>query len=137
MSHLAPLFTSQRQTWRTPTALYAALDAEFGFTLDPCTVEQSGYDGLLASWEGERVFMNPPYSQVKGWMRKAWTEAPGCGVIVALVPSRTDTAWFHDYALRADEIRFVRGRLGYDDSKQKAPFPSMLVVYEQSQGSTE
>ncbi len=137
MSHLAPLFTSQRQTWRTPAALYAALDAEFGFTLDPCTVEQSGYDGLLASWEGERVFMNPPYSQVKGWMRKAWTEAPNCGVIVALVPSRTDTAWFHDYALRADEIRFVCGRLRFDDAKNSAPFPSMLVVYEQSQGNTE
>ncbi len=132
---LAPLFTSHSQAWRTPAAIYDALDTEFGFTLDPCTVEQTDYDGLLASWEGERVFVNPPYSQVKGWMRKCWTEAGHCPVVVGLVPARTDTAWFHDYALTATEIRFIRGRLEFDGVAKKnpgshnAPFPSMLVIW--------
>jgi site-specific DNA-methyltransferase (adenine-specific) len=129
MSHLAPLFTSHRQTWKTPAATFEALDREFGFTLDPCTVEQTDYDGLLASWEGERVFVNPPYSQCLGWIRKCYTEAPLAEVIVALVPSRTDTAWFHEYALHADELRFVRGRLKFDDGPNSAPFPSLILVY--------
>lgn len=123
------MFTSHRQTWRTPQALYDRLDAEFEFTLDPCTVEQTDYDGLLSSWSGARVFVNPPYSQVRGWMEKCHTEAPGCPVIVALVPARTDTAWFHDYCLSASEVRFIRGRLRFDDGPGTAPFPSMLIVW--------
>ncbi len=126
---LAPLFTSHRQTWRTPVAVMEKLDAEFAFTLDPCTVEQTDYDGLLASWEGERVFVNPPYNACQGWMAKCYTEAAHAQVVVALVPARTDTAWFHDYALAANEIRFVRGRLRFDEHKNSAPFPSMILVW--------
>jgi len=126
----AAAFTSHRQTWRTPTALYRRLDDEFRFTLDPCPPDdRSGYDGLLASWEGERVFCNPPYSQVRGWIEKCHTESVSCGCVVALVPARTDTGWFHDYCLCASEVRFIRGRLRFDDGPGSAPFPSMIVVW--------
>jgi site-specific DNA-methyltransferase (adenine-specific) len=126
---LSALYSSHRQTWRTPTSLYAELDREFGFTLDPCPFAPGAGHGLLESWIGERVFCNPPYSACYAWVEKCWTEAGHAQVVVALLPARTDTPWWHEYALRADEIRFIRGRLSYDDSGQRAPFPSVIVVW--------
>ena len=46
-----------------------------------------------------------------------------------LLPARTDTKWFHDYIYQKAEIRFVKGRLKFGDSKNAAPFPSMVCVF--------
>ena len=126
----AALFSSATGKWATPTEVYDALHAEFGFTLDPCPMDDAErifeQDGLLRSWAGERVYCNPPYGRgVGAWLAKA-READ---VAVYFLPSRTDTAWFHDYALAADEIRFVRGRLRFGGAKYGAPFPSCILVY--------
>lgn len=126
------IFTSAHVEWGTPPDLYEALDKEFHFTLDPC--EPNGiWDGRGVSWENQRVFCNPPYGRKLGtWLEKG-SEAD---IAVFLVPARTDTAWFHDYALKADEIRFFRGRLRFSedhitprDDRDAAPFPSMLVIF--------
>jgi site-specific DNA-methyltransferase (adenine-specific) len=127
------LFSSATGKWATPRELYAALDAEFGFTLDPCPMDDAErimeFDGLARSWGGHRVFCNPPYGAgVDRWLDKA-READ---VAVYLLPSRTDTRWWHDYALGADEIRFVRGRLKFGDAKNAAPFPSAILVFRRS-----
>ena len=127
---LAPLFSSATGKWSTPADLYAALDDEFHFTLDPCPMDDAErimeHDGLARSWAGERVFCNPPYGPRVGlWLAKA-REAE---VAVFLLPSRTDTRWFHDYALKADEIRFVKGRLKFGAAVSSAPFPSVILVY--------
>ena len=86
----------------------------------------------LTQLGGERVFCNPPYGKtIKDWVRKCSEEAckPGT-LVVMLIPARTDTAWFHDYIYhKVKEIRFIRGRLHYNESKQAAPFPSMIVVF--------
>lgn len=124
------LFSAQTGKWATPQALYAELDAEFHFTLDPCPMDDAErimeLDGLARSWAGERIFCNPPYGRnVWRWLDKA-REAE-CAVF--LLPSRTDTQWFHDYALKADEIRFVKGRLRFGDADAGAPFPSVILVY--------
>ena len=124
------LFSAATGKWATPTDVYAALDAEFRFTLDPCPMDDAErimeHDGLARSWAGERVFCNPPYGNgVERWLEKA-READ---VAVYLLPSRTDTRWWHDYALRANEIRFIRGRLKFGGSKNSAPFPSAILVY--------
>lgn len=50
-------------------------------------------------------------------------------IVVALIPSRTDTRWWHDYVMLADEIRFIRGRLHFDGHSQGAPFPSAIVIW--------
>lgn len=128
------MFSSFRQDWRTPAAIYETLDAEFGFTFDPCPPVE-GFelreDGLYASWAGQVVFLNPPYRDVGKWMQKAWHEATQA-TVVALVAARTDTAWWHDYALRADDIRFIRGRLRFQTPGKvsgSAPFPSAIVVF--------
>lgn len=73
--------------------------------------------------------MNPPYGRTIGaWMRKAYEESLKGAVVVCLVPARTDTAWWHDYAAKG-KVRFLRGRLKFEGAKANAPFPSALVVF--------
>jgi phage N-6-adenine-methyltransferase len=124
------LFTSAEQTWRTPRAVYEALDAEFGFDFDPCPSDPD-FDGLAAEW-GRSNFVNPPYNGIKAWAAKGYAEAQKGKGVVFLIPSRTDTAWWHDVMMCADEIRFLRGRLKFNDGKGSAPFPSAIVVFKRS-----
>jgi len=81
---------------------------------------------------GCKVFCNPPYGRaIHAWVRKCWEESrkPDT-LVVMLIPARTDTAYFHDYIYhRAREIRFIRGRLHFNESRNAAPFPSMVVIF--------
>jgi len=122
------LFSSARQNWKTPEAVYEDLDREFCFDFDPCPPDPE-FDGLICDW-GQCNFVNPPYSQIKLWLEKAIKEYEKGKWVVLLLPSRTGTDWFHEYVLpRANETRFIRGRLRFDDCKENAPFDSMIVVY--------
>lgn len=124
LAPLARLRGQRDQTWRTPAAVYEALDAEFRFTLDPCHAGAI-WDGTAISWAGQRVYCNPPYKSIAPWLAKA-READ---VAVYLLPSRTGAAWWHEYALKADEIRFVRGRLKFGGAAGNAPEWSVILVY--------
>lgn len=78
------------------------------------------------------MFCNPPYgSEIKAWVKKCYDESRKENtLVVMLIPARTDTAYFHDYIYhKAREIRFVRGRLHFNESKEGAPFPSMVVIF--------
>ena len=131
-------FSSATAEWPTPQSFYDGLNAEFGFTLDPCCTPQSAKcstyftaddDGLSQAWAPHRVFMNPPYGKSIGqWMRKAFNESKAGALVVCLIPARTDTAWWHDYAAKG-EVRFVRGRLKFGGHKNSAPFPSAIVIF--------
>jgi hypothetical protein len=123
------VFSSLSDHWSTPGSVYSALDREFAFTFDPCPL-QSRQSGVLIPWTGN-VFCNPPYSKIDDFLRHGLFHlaSGNAKLLVYLVPSRTDTAWFHDYCLKADEIRFIRGRLKFGDAKNSAPFPSMIVVF--------
>ena len=83
-----------------------------------------------ANGGGYKVFCNPPYGREIGmWVEKGYKESQKQNtVVVMLLPARTDTKWFHDYCLKG-EIEFVKGRLKFGDSKNSAPFPSMIVVF--------
>jgi hypothetical protein len=73
--------------------------------------------------------MNPPYGREIGkWMKKAYESALNGATVVCLVPARTDTAWFHDYALHGD-IQFIRGRLKFSGHQFNAPFPNAIVIF--------
>ena len=131
------LKTSNSDEWPTPQNLFDLLDLEFGFTLDPCCTKESAKcehfyttneNGLLQDWGKETVFMNPPYSEVSHWMRKAFGAAQDGATVACLIPSRTDTRWWHDYAMKG-EIRFIKGRLRFGDATENAPFPSCVVVF--------
>lgn len=118
------LFSSASVHWATPKVLYDALNQEFSFTLDPCPL--GGTDGLARDWRGARVYCNPPYGPgIARWLEKA-SEAE---LAVFLLPSRTDTKWWHEYAMKANEIRFLKGRLKFGESKTGAPFPSVILIY--------
>lgn len=134
------LFSTGKNDWETPRDLFDALDDEFHFTLDPCasheTAKCSKYyteddDGLVQNWHGETVFCNPPYSDrhQTEWVKKCYDHGNGGGIAVMLIPARTDTKRFHDYIYENAEIRFIRGRLRFGDSKNSAPFPSMIVIF--------
>lgn len=125
--------------WHTPQDIYNLLDAEFHFTLDPCSTDENckcekhytkADDGLSKNWGGETVFCNPPYSQIAKWVEKCFYEAQTDNtVVVLLIPSRTDTRYFHNFIYHRSEIRFIKGRLRFSGSKENAPFSSMIVIF--------
>lgn len=124
--------TQKRDSRATPPELYQALHAEFDFTLDPCPFDDSaiagaplfGRDGLRGDWGGQRVFCNPPYSDIPPWLQKG----PEAELAVYLLPVRSDLPWWHDYAMRAEAVRFIRGRLRFSGASGGAPFASCAVI---------
>lgn len=135
----AAVFSRKSDNWETPQYLFDQLNEEFHFTLDACASEENKKcqryfsvenNGLEKDWSGEIVFCNPPYSEVKKWVEKAYRESSENGAtVVLLIPSRTDTKWFHEYIWGKSEIRFIKGRLRFGNATENAPFPSMIVVY--------
>ena len=131
------LFTSNTPEWATPQDFFDKLDEEFHFDLDVCATPENAKcekyftkddDGLSQQWGGV-VYCNPPYGREIGkWVKKC-SEYEGESVM--LLPARTDTRWFHDYIYGKAEIRFIKGRLKFNDGKNPAPFPSMVVVFNQ------
>ena len=133
--------SSNTDMWATPQNFFDELNREFKFNTDVCATKENAKcpiyftpkeDGLRQEWKGV-CWMNPPYGrQIGKWVKKAYKSALGGSTVVCLVPARTDTRWFQDYclkALRGNGIRFVRGRLHFNDSKQGAPFPSAVVIF--------
>lgn len=142
-------FSSATDDWATPRVFYKKLATEFNFVLDAAAsstntlatnwygldhVDPAKRDGLVCNWAadaltlGGDVWLNPPYGRTTiDWVRKADETAKNGATVVCLVPSRTDTRWFHDYCAH-HELRFVRGRLKFRDGDNSAPFPSLVVV---------
>lgn len=130
-------FSSKSDLWETPADLFQRLNDEFHFDLDVCALPANAkcrryftpdQDGLKQRWTG-CCWMNPPYGHaIKKWMRKAWEESQRGVTVVCLLPARTDTGWWHEYA-KLGEVRFLRGRLKFSNSANSAPFPSAIVVF--------
>lgn len=142
------IFSSKTDLWETPQAFFDTLNEEFHFQLDVCaspenakckTYYTSNDDGLTKPWRGV-CWCNPPYGRAIGkWVRRASLAAAAGDTVVMLLPARTDTQWFHDYIYNQKnvEIRFVKGRLKFGNSKNSAPFPSMVVVFYGRQDKNE
>lgn len=137
-NQLKGMTSSATPEWATPQDLFDKLNAEFRFNVDVCATPQNAkcglyftkeQDGLTEDWRGV-CWMNPPYGRgIAEWMAKAYRSSTEGAVVVCLVPARTDTAWWHDYAVKG-EIRFIRGRLKFNGHKWNAPFPSAVVVFK-------
>lgn len=131
-------FSSKTDDWATPADFYKMLDLEFGFDLDPCASHENAKcdeyftvdeNGLEQDWRDHTVFMNPPYGREIGkWMQKAYESSQNGATVVCLVPARTDTNWWHSYAMKG-EIRLVKGRLKFGGASTNAPFPSAVVIF--------
>ena len=133
-------FSSATDEWATPQDFFDKLMATYRFTLDVCATAENAKcadfytkedNGLTKYWAG-RCWMNPPYGRdIKYWVKKACKSARDNGaLVVCLLPSRTDTAWWHDYVLPYGEVTFIRGRLKFGGAKNSAPFPSAIVVFK-------
>ena len=124
-------FSSKTEDWATPEDFFRELDAIFHFDLDACATDENAkcsrfytrQDNALGQrWAGT-VWMNPPYGrQISVFMKKAYEESQRGATVVCLVPSRTDTDWWHRYAKRGQVI-YIKGRFKFGGSPQSAPFP--------------
>ena len=138
------MFSSKTGEWATPTDFFEKLDWRFGpFDLDPCAdptntkcanLFTEAEDGLTKNWEGFTSFVNPPYGRgIDKWIQKAFEESRKENTrVVMLIPARTDTKYWHQYVMKADEVYFVKGRLKFGSSDNSAPFPSAVVVFDGS-----
>jgi len=144
----------------TPTEDFEPLNREFQFTLDPAATAESAkcpkfytvlINGLLQSWAGERVFLNPPYSQIDKWLEKVRQEmANGCQCVAALLPAWTDRKWWHRFVgptpnrdKNGPEVRFLEGRIKFGcpgdpegeldevfgEPRSTGTFPSVVIIW--------
>jgi phage N-6-adenine-methyltransferase len=130
-------FSSKTDMWSTPQSFFTKYDEKYNFNLDVCASEDNAKcakyftetdNGLQQEWEGV-CWMNPPYGrEIIKWMKKAYESSLNGATVVCLVPARTDTTWWHEYAMKGT-IEFIRGRLKFGNSKNSAPFPSAIVVF--------
>lgn len=134
------MLTSKTDEWETPQDFFDEWNRQFHFTLDACANEKNHKcnkyytkedNGLLKDWGGEIVWCNPPYGKnISEWVKKCHIECQKKGtIIVALLPARTDTKWFHEYVYHEALTYFVKGRLKFSNSKNSAPFPSMVCIW--------
>jgi len=138
------MFSSKTGEWATPQDFFDKLNWRFGpFDLDPCADVSNtkcanffteSEDGLAQDWEGFTAFVNPPYGRgIDKWIKKGYDESRKKNTkVVMLIPARTDTKYWHQYVMRADEVYFVKGRLKFGDCTNSAPFPSAVVVFDGS-----
>ena len=151
MKNLKTLLSSKNMDWETPQDFFDELNNKFNFTLDPCATHANAKcknyytqaeNGLTKNWGGHTVFCNPPYGRaIKEWVKKCHDEAlNNNALVVMLVPARTDTAYFHKYIYNnpCAKIIFIKGRLKFGGNQQgsgAAPFPSMLVIFNNRKGT--
>lgn len=149
MAITAGMMSSNSHEWETPQDFFDKLDLEFRFTLDAAATPENAKckqfytqqdDALKLPWCGV-VWCNPPYGRVIGrFVQKGWEEAQQGATVVMLIPARTDTRYWHDYVMRAAEVRLLRGRLYFKRPGQergRAPFPSAVVVFREGEYKPE
>ena len=148
------LFSADSEEWGTPQGLFDELERRFcqPFNLDAAASHSNHKcdyyftkedDGLAQEWKGldgfsGQAFVNPPYGpQIKDWVEKAIqeTENKNAGVVVMLLPARTDMEWFHRALETASSIHFIRGRIKFEEAKSGAPFPSLVAVWQRYRAS--
>lgn len=147
----ALMFSKASDEWGTPLDFFRSLDAEFEFDADMAASSLNnlkanywGLDHVLPERRNALVFrwpaicwLNPPYSRCREFVAKAAEEASKGSTVVCLVPSRTDTRWWHEYVWDREkhqpragvEVRFVKGRLKFGGAENGAPFPSVVIIF--------
>ena len=118
-----------------------AASTRVSITLDVCATRANRQcaryftpeqDGLRQRWTGA-CWMNPPYGRAIGvWVKKAHQESLRGATVVSLLPARTDTTWWQDYVMQAQQVRLLRGRLTFVGASSPAPFPSAVVIFKRT-----
>lgn len=134
------LFTSNKDDWETPQDLFDYWNKIFSFTLDACASHSNAKcprywtketNALVQDWDHETIWCNPPYGRKIGSFVRMACYAKHSSVVM-LLPARTDTRWFHDYIYKNPNVQicFLRGRVHFSNSPQPAPFPCMIVIFQ-------
>lgn len=148
------LFSHKGDEWETPKWLFDKLNEEFHFDYDAAANEfntkcgdnwiQNALEDSWMKWGGKIFWLNPPYSQITAFLKKAYEESLKGAIVVCLIPSRTDTRYWHDYCMKTYEIRFIKGRLKFnnrtlppykEDGSHKvssATFPSSVIIFDKA-----
>ena len=134
-------FDTGKQTWKTPDSVFISLNSEFHFETDLACDETNrlcpkGYtekeNSLTKTWVGVN-WLNPPFGKVKLWVKKAYEESrKEDTIIVMLIFSKTNTVWWHDYVMKAKEIRLIEGRPIFEGASGGLPFPLSIIVFEKT-----
>ena len=133
-------FNSGNQEWETPDDLFCKLNAEFNFTLDVCASaankKHENYitkqqDSLYMDWGNNVCWMNPPFNELKKWVEKAYKESLKGAIVVCLIPSRTNTNWWHEYCMKG-EIRYIKGRPKFKGCVHGFPQPLSIIIFFKS-----
>lgn len=128
----------------TPPSVYARACMKYDIypSLDVCATQENAkckkfftekQDSLMYEWK-ETFFMNPPYSKVEKFMKKAYYQHLKHGIDgLILVFAKTDTKWWHSFVEDKAEIHFIKGRIkffkdGYE-TRNSAPYPSCFLIY--------
>ena len=125
--------------WGTPQKLFDILNQEFNFDIDVCASHENAKcrayftrenNALTKQWIGT-CWMNPPYGrEIVQWMKKAYDSAEAGATVVCLIPARTSPPWWHDYALRGAELRFIRTKVSFTGPVSGVPFwGSVIAVF--------
>lgn len=147
MASFVNKFDSIKQDWNTPDNLFNKIDQDFHFEIDLAADKENSkcdkffdkeIDGLKQKWDGI-CWLNPPYgdktSKMVDWIKKAYNESQLNNnlTVVMLIPARTNTKWFHQYCMKASEIKFICGRPKFGNSVHGLPQPLVLVVFKKSE----
>lgn len=151
MANFNNKFDSIKQDWNTPKILFDKLNDEFNFQWDLASSKDNALcenyftketDGLKQNWNGI-CWLNPPYgdktSKMVDWIKKAYNDTLDNEnlTVVMLIPARTNTKWFHEYCLKAYELKFICGRPKFGDATHGLPQPLILVVFKKSKENTK
>jgi hypothetical protein len=121
----------RKQDLTTPATLFDGLHREYGFTLDGAASHENAllprYSTIEAPlpWVGERVFCNPPWSNIRPFIELAATAA----LAVLLVPARCNAKWFHRALELGAKVRCFLGKPRFGNSKWNSPVDCVLLVF--------
>ena len=141
--------------WETPPYFFKELERQIlesgtHFTLDACASDSNAKckkyyskkeNGLEQDWQGETVFVNPPFSHVAEWSKKCFEESQKENTfVVMIIPSRTDTKYWHEYIMKARAVLFCKGRVNFlkngEKTKNSSTFPLVVVIFKKNGRTT-